>query len=116
MAIGTAAVVGGVGSVALMWGRNYRRTGNAPDATQRTTRRIVGLLSAAVVSVAVILSEFTGLLGTAGDVVAMNPEGWTQAAIGLLAIAGVSGVVELGVVSMTALVVIVIAVSAAIRN
>lgn len=119
IALSTLAVVAGLGSlvaVVVLWVRNYRSTGDAPEATSRTTQSVVGLVSATLLSVVVGISEFGALLGTAGDIVSTWPGGIGQAALGLLAIAGFSGWLEIGVVGATITVLAVIAITTAIRN
>jgi len=115
----TLAIVAGLGglvAVIAVWVMNYRSTGDAPRATSKTSRKVVGVLSAALFSVIVAISEFAGLLGTAGDVVATWPGGAGQVVLGFLAIAGFSGWLEIGVVGGTIVVIAVIGITTAVRN
>lgn len=110
VAIGATATIGG------LWLVNYRDAGNAPDATRRTSRRVVAVISGAIIAVAIALAELAGLLGTVGDLVSMFPGGFTQLVLAGLAIAGFQGWIEVGVVGFTLLVVGVLAGSTALTN
>jgi len=114
--LAVVAAIGGLVAVVALWVINYRATDDAPEATSRTTETVVGVLSAGVFSVVVVVSEFAGLLGTVGDVVASSPAGVGQAVLGVLAIAGFGGWLEVGVVGATITVVAVIGITTAVRN
>ncbi|GAB7011767.1 hypothetical protein [Halolamina salina] len=114
--LAVVAALGGLLSVVALWVINYRSTEDAPKATSRTTETVVGVLSAAVFSIVVAVSEFTGLIGTVGDVVATSPAGVGQAVLGFLAIAGFGGWLEIGVVGGTMIVVAVLGITTAVRN
>jgi len=99
-----------------LWVRNYARTDSAPQATQRTSNRVIGFVVATLVSIAIAFSSVAGLAGAFGEVVSMFPGGTAQLILGGLAVAGFSGVLELSVVGATVIVVIVIFATAAVRN
>lgn len=108
--------LGATASVAGLWVMNYRKKGNAPDATRKTSRRVVAVVAGAVFAVAIALSELAGLLGVVGDLVAMFPGGVTQLVLAGLALAGFQGWIEVGVVGFTLLVIGVLAASTALTN
>lgn len=99
-----------------LWVRNYARTDSAPQATQRTSNRVIGFVVAVMVSVAIAFSSLAGLAGAMGEVVGMFPGGTAQLILGGLAVAGFSGYLELSLVAATAIVVIVVFATAAVRN
>lgn len=109
-------MVGAVVGVAAVWARNYRKKGNAPDATRKTSQRVVAVATGAILAVAIAFAELAGLLGVVGDVVSMFPGGVTQLVLGGLAIAGFAGYIEIGLVGFTLLVVLVLAGSTALRT
>jgi len=114
--LAVVAALGGLLAVVALWVINYRATDDAPEATSRTTKAVVGVLSAGVFSIVIAVSEFAALLGTVGDVVATSPAGVGQAVLGFLAIAGFSGWLEIGVVAATIVVIAVIGITTAVRN
>lgn len=99
-----------------LWALNYSKAGNAPDATRRTSAAIIGVISGVVLTFVIAVSEVAALMGLFGDVFAMYPGGFGQVALGILAVAGVTGMLEVGVIGATILVVLVIAVTAAVKN
>ncbi|WP_418284773.1 hypothetical protein [Halorubrum sp. DTA46] len=111
------AALAGVATVGGLWVRNYRKDSvDAPEATRKTSRRVVAVISGAVLAVAIAFVELAGLLGVVGDVVSMFPGGVTQLALGALAIAGFQGWIEVGVVGFSLLVVGVLVASTALTN
>ena len=115
--IGALVALGGVTAVAGLWVRNYRKPRtDAPEATRKTSKRVVGVISGAVLAVAIAFVELSSLLGVIGDVVSMFPGGVTQIVLGAIAVAGFGGYLELGVVGATLLVVGILAASAAFTN
>lgn len=114
------AVAGGVGVTALsfvvLWGANYRQTGDAERATERSTRKIVAVVSAATFSLFIAIGELAGFAGTLGDIAATWPGAIGQAVIGFIAIAGFAGWVELTAVGATFLVAGVFVATLAVRN
>ena len=99
-----------------LWVRSYARTDSAPQATQRTSNKVIGFVVAVLVSVAIAFSSLAGLAGAVGEVVSMFPGGMAQLILGGLAVAGFSGYVELSLVAATAIVIIVIFATSAVRN
>lgn len=99
-----------------LWVRNYQQAGSAPEATARTSNRVVGFVVAVLISIAVAFSSLAGLAGAVGEVVAMFPGGTAQLILGGLAVAGITGYLELSVVAATILIVVVIFGSAAVSN
>ena len=115
--VAALAAVGGVASVAGLWVMNYRKDGtDAPEATRKTSRKVVAVISGAVLAVAIAFTELAGLLGVVGDVVSMFPGGVTQLVLGGLAIAGFAGWIEVGIVGFTLLVVGVLVASTALTQ
>jgi len=117
--IGTVAVVAAVGAVVAviaLWGINYRKTNDATRATDRTSKKVIGVVSGGVFALVVALSNFAGLFGTFGDIVSTWPGAVAQFVLGGLAVAGFAGWIEMGAVVGTVLVVGIIAGAAAIRN
>ena len=111
-----AALAGGV-TVAALWVRNYRKDSvDAPEATRKTSRSVVAVISGAVLAVAIAFVELAGLLGVVGDVVSMFPGGVTQLVLAGLAVAGFQGWIEAGVVGFSLLVVFVLVASTALTN
>lgn len=111
------AGLGGGAAVAALWVRNYRKDSvDAPEATRKTSRRVVAVISGAVLATAIAFVELAGLLGVVGDVVSMFPGGVTQLVLGALAIAGFQGWIEVGIVGFSLLVVFVLAASTALTN
>lgn len=111
MFVGLGIAVGLVG----LWLWNYRKTDDAPEATQRTTGKVVGFISGAVFAFVVAIQQLGELAGLLGDFVAAFPGGFGQLALGLLAVGGFAGVIELTVVTATILVVLVIFATAAVK-
>ena len=99
-----------------LWVRNYLDEGNAPEATARTSNRIVGVVAGALISAAIAFSSVAELAGVFGEIVSMFPGGTAQLILGGLAVAGFSGYLELSVVAATVIVVIVIFGTSAVRN
>lgn len=99
-----------------LWVRSYARTDSAPQATQRTSNKVIGFAVAVLVSVAIAFSSLAGLAGAVGEVVSMFPGGTAQFILGGLAVAGFSGYVELSLVAATGIVIIVIFATSAVRN
>jgi hypothetical protein len=117
LTVAALVALGGVTAVAGLWVRNYRKPRtDAPEATRQTSKRVVGVISGAVLAVAIAFVELSSLLGVVGDVVSMFPGGVTQFVLGGIAIAGFGGYLELGVVGATLLVVGILATSAAFTN
>lgn len=117
LTVAALVALGGVTAVAGLWVRNYRKPRtDAPEATRKTSKRVVGVISGAVLAVAIAFVELSSLLGVVGDVVSMFPGGVTQFVLGGIAIAGFGGYLELGVVGATLLVVGILATSAAFTN
>lgn len=115
--VAALAAPGGVLAVAGLWVNNYRKEGTgAPEATRTTSRRVVGVVSGAVLAIAIAFTELAGLLGVFGEIVSMFPGGVTQLVLGGLAIAGFAGWIELGLVGFTLLVVGVLVASTALTN
>ena len=115
--VAALAALGGVASVAAVWVMNYRKDGTgAPEATRTTSRKVVGVVSGAVLAIAIAFTELAGLLGVVGDVVSMFPGGVTQLVLGGLAIAGFAGWLEVSLVGFTLLVVGVLVASTAFTN
>ena len=103
-------------AVTLTWFGNYRSAGNAPDATRQTSRRVVAVVSGAVLAVAIAIAELAGVVGVIGEVVSMFPGGVTQLVLSGLAVAGFAGYIEISVVGFTALIVLVLVGSTALRG
>ncbi|MFD1601035.1 hypothetical protein [Halobellus rarus] len=115
----TVAMIAGFGAflaVVGLWILNYRRTENATRATDRTSRKVVGVLSGAVFAVVIAFSNLAGLFGTLGDIVSTWPGAVGQFILGGLAVAGFAGWIEIGAVAGTVLVVGIIVAIAGIRN
>lgn len=102
--------------IAGLWVRNYQQAGSAPAATARTSDRVVGFVVAVLVSIAIAFSSLAGLAGAFGEVISMFPGGTAQLILGGLAVAGFSGYLELSIVGATAIVVIVVFATSAVRN
>lgn len=96
-----------------LWVWNYAKADAADEATRRTSRTIVGIVAGAVISTVIIASEIAGMFA---ELIAYSPEGFGTTALGLIAVLGLSGWVELGIVSATILVVGIIVVMAAVRG
>ena len=117
LTIAALVALGGVAVIAGLWVKNYRKERtDAPEATRETSQAVVGVVSGAVLAVAIAFVELAGLLGVVGDVVSMFPGGVTQLVLGGLAVAGFGGYLELGVVGATVLVVGILAASTALTN
>jgi hypothetical protein len=115
--VAALVALGGVLAVAGLWVNNYRKEGtDAPEATRTTSRRVVGVVSGAVIAIAIAFTELAGLLGVFGDIVSMFPGGATQIALAGLAVAGFAGWIEIGLVGFTILVVGVLVASTALTN
>ena len=110
-AIGIPLVV-----IGLLWIRNYLRRGSAPTATSDTSETVSGVLSAVVMSFVIALSGVAMFFGTIGDILATWPAASAQTALAVLAIAGFSSMVEVGVVTGTILVIVILLVYAAVTN
>ena len=111
------AALGGAATLGAVWVRNYRKDSvNAPEATRKTSRRAVAVVSGAVLSLAIVFVELAGLLGLVGEVFSMFPGGVTQLALAALAIAGFQGWIEIGVVGFSLLVVGVLVASTALTG
>lgn len=111
------AALGGVVTTGAVWVRNWRKDGvGAPEATRKTSRRVVAVVSGAVLAVAIAFVEFSSLLGVVGEIVSMFPGGVTQLALGGLAVAGFAGWIEIGLVGFTLLVVGVMVASTALTS
>ena len=111
------AALAGVATVGGLWVRNYRKDSvDAPEATRKTSQRVVAVVSGAVLAVAIAFVELAGLLGVVGDVVSMFPGGVTQLVLAGLAVAGFQGWIEVGVVGFSLLVVGVLVASTALTN
>ncbi|WP_144900889.1 hypothetical protein [Halobellus captivus] len=118
-AISTIAVIVGFGAfvgVVGLWLLNYRRTEDATRATDRTSRKVIGVISAAVFAIVIAFSNLAGLFGVLGDIVSTWPGAVGQFVLATLAVAGFAGYVEMGVVAGTILVLAIIAGTAAVRN
>lgn len=115
--VAALAALGGVVAVAGLWINSYRKESvDAPEATRTTSRRVVGVISGAVLAIAVAFTELAGLLGVFGDIVSMFPGGVTQLVLGGLAVAGFAGWLEVSLVGFTLLVVGVLVASTAFTN
>lgn len=110
------AIGGSVLAVVALWIVNYRRTDDAGDATDRTSRRVVGVVSGGIFAIVIAFANLAGLFGTIGDIVSTWPGAVGQFVLGALAIAGFTGWLEIGAVGGTLLVVVVIVAVAGIRN
>lgn len=117
LTIGAVVALGAVLAVAGLWVRNYRKEGvEAPGATRKTSRKVVGVVSGALLAVVIAFTELAGLLGVFGDIVSMFPGGATQIALAGLAVAGFAGWLEVGLVGFTLLVVGVLVASTALTQ
>ena len=114
--IAMVAAGGAVVAILGLWVINYRQTDDVEDATDRTSRTVIGVVSGAVFALVIALSNFAGLFGTIGDIVSTWPSAVGQLVLGGLAVAGFAGWIELGAVSATILVVGIIVAVAGIRN
>ena len=114
--IALVAAGGGVLAVVGLWVLNYRETDDATRATDKTSRKVIGVVSGGIFAIVVALSNFAGLFGTLGDIVSTWPGAAGQFVLGGIAVAGFAGWIEIGAVGGTILVVGVIVSVAAIRN
>lgn len=100
----------------VVWVQSYRSRGSVQDATVQATRWKLGVITGAIMTVALIVAEFAMLFGTVGDIVAMFPGAATQLVLALIAVLGFSGYLELGIVGGTILVVAVLAIGSMFRS
>jgi len=114
--IAMVAAGGAVVAILALWAINYRRTDDVEDATDQTSRTVIGVVSGGIFALVIALSNFAGLFGTLGDIVSTWPGAVGQFVLGGLAVAGFAGWIELGAVGGTLLVVGVIVAVAGIRN
>lgn len=99
-----------------LWLWNYREEGSAPAASSETSNAVVGFLSGAVMSLVIVMAAFADFIGVMGDIIATWPAAFSQLLLGLLAIAGFSGMIEASVVSATLLVVVILVGYAAVTR
>jgi len=111
-ALGAALAIPVVALIGL-WVRNYRRTGDAPRAARQSSQRVLGVAVGAILSVLVIAGEFLDALAA---LVSFAPETFGQVFLGFLAIAGFAGWIELGVVTATIAVVLVLVAVGVLRR
>lgn len=114
--IAIVAAGGAMLAIAAVWVLNYRQTDDATEATDQTSRTVIGVVSGGIFALVVALSNFAGLFGTIGDIVSTWPSAVGQLVLGGLAVAGFAGWIELGAVGATVLVVVIIVAVAGIRN
>jgi hypothetical protein len=110
------AVAGSALAIVALWIINYRKTDDATDATDRTSRKVVGVVSGGVFALVIAFANLAGLFGTIGDIVSAWPGAVGQFVLGGIALAGFAGWIELGVVGATLLVLGIIIAVAGIRN
>jgi hypothetical protein len=114
--IATVAAGGAVVAIVALWFINYRQTDDIEDATDQTSRTVIGVVSGGIFALVIALGNFAGLFGTLGDIVSTWPGAVGQFVLGRLAVAGFAGWIELGAVGATILVVGIIVAVAGIRN